>query len=98
MAEEENGPIPDWGRSVRPRHIAPVALVLGLIVVAFLGTRLLGERNARQDSEHRAEVAAAQIRARVEQGSSLAESLSRFMVSVAGSPDASEEFASTASR
>ncbi len=98
MAKEENGPIPDWGRSVRPRHIAPVALVLGLIVVAFLGTRLLGERDARQDSEHRAEVAAAQIRARVEQGSSLAESLSRFMVSLAGSPDASQEFASTASR
>jgi len=95
---QENGPIPDWGRSVRPRHIAPVALVLGLIVVAFLGTRLLGERDARQDSEHRAEVAAAQIRARVEQGSSLAESLSRFMASVAGSPDASQEFASTASR
>jgi hypothetical protein len=51
-----------------------------------------------RDSEHRAEVAAAQIRARVEQGSSLAESLSRFMVSVAESPDASQEFASTASR
>ena len=83
---------------MRPRHIAPVALVLGLIVVAFVGTRLLGERDARQDSEHRAEVAAAQIRARVEQGSSLAESLSRFTVSVAGSPDASQEFASTASR
>ncbi len=83
---------------MRPRHIASVALVLGLIVVAFVGTRLLGERDARQDSEHRAEVAATQIRARVEQGSSLAESLSRFMVSVAGSPDASQEFASTASR
>jgi PAS domain S-box-containing protein len=97
-AKEEDGLIPDWGRSVRPRHIASVALVLGLIVVAFVGTRLLGERDARQDSEHRAEVAAAQIRARVEQGSSLAESLSRFMASVAGSPDASQEFASTASR
>ncbi len=83
---------------MRPRHIAPVALVLGVIVAAFLGTRLLGERDARQGSDHRAEVAAAQIRARVEQGSSLAESLSRFMVSIAGSPDASEEFASTASR
>ena len=66
--------------------------------MAFLGTRLLGERDARQDSEHRAEVAAAQIRARVEQGSSLAESLSRFMLSVAGSRDASQEFESTASR
>ena len=83
---------------MRPRQIAPVALVLGLIVAAFFGTRLLGEREARLDSEHRAEVAAAQIRGRLDQGSSLAESLSRFMVSVAGSPVTSEEFESNASR
>jgi PAS domain S-box-containing protein len=89
---------PTGGGSVRPRHIAAIALVLGLIVVAFLGTRLYGEGDARLDAQHRAEVAAAQIRARVEQGSSLAESLSRFMASLAGSPDASQEFESTASR
>jgi PAS domain S-box-containing protein len=86
------------GRSVRARQIAPVALVLGLIVAAFFGTRLLGERDARLISEHRAEVAAAQIRGRVEQGSSLAESLSRFMVSVAGNRVTSGEFESNASR
>jgi hypothetical protein len=86
------------GRSVRARQIAPVALVLGLIVAAFFGTRLLGERDARLVSEHRAEVAAAQIRGRVEQGSSLAESLSRFMMSVAGSRVTSGEFESNASR
>jgi PAS domain S-box-containing protein len=73
-------------------------LVLGLIVAAFFGTRLLGERDARLISEHRAEVAAAQIRGRVEQGSSLAESLSRFMVSVAGNGVTSGEFESNASR
>ncbi|MDX6418755.1 MAG: hypothetical protein QOG28_3375, partial [Trebonia sp.] len=90
---------PDRGvRSVRARQIAPVALVLGLIVAAFFGTRLLGERDARLISEHRAEVAAAQIRGRVEQGSSLAESLSRFMVSVAGNRVTSGEFESNASR
>jgi PAS domain S-box-containing protein len=73
-------------------------LVLGLIVAAFFGTRLLGERDARLVSEHRAEVAAAQIRGRVEQGSSLAESLSRFMVGVAGNRVTSGEFESNASR
>src|SRR4051812_47136297 len=66
------------------RQIAPVALVLALTVAGFIGARLLGERDARRDSEHRAEVAAAQIRGRVEQGASLAESLRRFMAGVAG--------------
>jgi PAS domain S-box-containing protein len=86
------------GWSVRLRQIAPVALVLGVIVAAFFLTRLLGEREARRDSEHRAEIAAALIRGRVEQGSSLAESLSRFMMSVAGSRVTSGEFESNASR
>jgi PAS domain S-box-containing protein len=83
---------------VRPGQIAPVALVLGFIVAAFFGTRFLGEREARLKSEHRAEVAAAQIRGRVEQGSSLAESLSRFMASVAANQVPSDEFESNASR
>jgi PAS domain S-box-containing protein len=85
-----------WG--VRPRQFAPIALVLVLTVAGFVGARLLGERDARRDSEHRAEVAAAQIRGRVEQGTSLAESLRRFMVGVAGSGVTSEEFASNSSR
>jgi PAS domain S-box-containing protein len=83
---------------VRLRQIAPVALVLGLTVAGFIGARLLGERDARRDSDHRAEVAAAQIRGRVEQGASLAESLRRYMVGVAGSGVTSADFASNASR
>jgi PAS domain S-box-containing protein len=83
---------------MRPRQIATVALVLALTVAAFFGTRLLGERDARLNSEYRAEVAAAQIRGHVEQGSFLAESLAQFMLSVAGSRDAGEEFESNASR
>jgi PAS domain S-box-containing protein len=83
---------------VRPRQIAPVALVLGLTVASFFGARLLGGRDARRDSEHRAEVAAAQIRGRVEQGASLAESLRRFMATGAGSGVTSEEFESNSSR
>jgi PAS domain S-box-containing protein len=73
-------------------------LVLALTVAGFFVARLLGERDARRDSVHRAEVAAAQIRARVEQGASLAESLRRFMAGVGGSGVTGEEFAINASR
>jgi PAS domain S-box-containing protein len=69
-----------------------------MTVAGFFGARLLGERDARRDSEHRAEVAAAQIRGRIEQGASLAESLRRFMVGVAGSGVTSQGFESNASR
>jgi hypothetical protein len=79
---------------MRPRHIAPVALT----VAGFFGARALGERDARRDSEHRAEVAAAEIRGRLEQGVSLAESLRRFMVGVAGRGVANDDFASNSSR
>jgi PAS domain S-box-containing protein len=79
---------------VQARQIATVALVVGLTVAGFFGARLLGEREVRRDSEHRAAVAAAQIRGHIQQGSSLVESLRRSMVSVAGS----EDFESNASR
>src|SRR3954452_21229740 len=80
------------------RQIAPVGLVLALTVAGFIVARMLGERDARRDSEHRAEVAAAQIRGRFEQGASLAESLRRFMVGVAGRGVTSEDCASNSSR
>jgi PAS domain S-box-containing protein len=85
-------------RSASPRQIAPVALVLAVTLAVFFGARLLGELDARRESEHRAEVAAAQIRGRVEQGASLADGLRRFMVSVARRGVTSEEFASNSSR
>ncbi|MEN3311463.1 MAG: hypothetical protein V7645_792, partial [Actinomycetota bacterium] len=84
--------------SVPPRQIAPVALVLAVTVAGFFGARMLGERDARRESEHRAEVAAAEIRGRVEQGASLADSLRRFMVSVAGPGATNDQFANNASR
>jgi PAS domain S-box-containing protein len=84
--------------AVRPRQIAPVALVLALTVAGFFVAHLLGERDANRESEHRAEVAAAQIRGRVEQGASLAEGLRRFMVGVPGSGVTSELFESNSSR
>jgi len=73
-------------------------LVLALTVAGFVVARLLGERGARRDSEHRAELAAAQIRGRVEQGASLAESLRRFMAGVGGAGVTNEEFQTNASR
>src|SRR3982074_2744147 len=73
-------------------------MVLALTVAGFLGARLLGERDARRDSEHRAEVAAAQIRGRVEQGASLAESLRRFMVGVGGRGGTGRHFGGHAAR
>jgi PAS domain S-box-containing protein len=83
---------------MRARQIAPVALVIGLTVAGFFAVRLLGQRDARLDSNRRAEVAAAEIRGRIEEGSSLAESLSRFMVSAAGIGVTAEEFERNASR
>jgi PAS domain S-box-containing protein len=73
-------------------------LVVALTVAGFFVARLLGERDARRESVHRAEVAAAQIRGRVEQGTSLAEGLRRLMVGVPGSGVTGDEFASNASR
>jgi PAS domain S-box-containing protein len=83
---------------VRARRIAPVALIIGLTVAGFFAVRLLGQRDARLDSDRRAEVADSQIRGRVEEGSSLAESLRRFMVSPDGIGVTAEEFERNASR
>jgi PAS domain S-box-containing protein len=85
-----------WG--VPLRQMAPVVLVLGLTGAGFLLALMLGKRDARRESEHLAEVAAAQVRGRVEQGVSLAESLRRFMVGVPGGGVTSDAFASNSSR
>ena len=82
---------------MRPRQIAPVALVLGLTLAGFFGARLAGERDARRDSRHRAEVAAAQIRDRVAQAASLTESLRRFMLDASGTGVTSDQFTRNAS-
>ena len=80
------------------RRIAPVALILGLTIAGFSGAALLGERDARRESEHRAEVAAAQVHGRVVDAASLAASLGRYMASVGGTGVTNEEFASNAAR
>src|SRR4051812_26253430 len=80
---------------MRPPRIASLAFIIALIVAGFFGSRFLGERDARRESERHAEVAAAQIRARVEQGASVAEGLRRF---VGETVVTSREFTSNASR
>jgi hypothetical protein len=78
--------------------MAPVALVLGLTVAGFFGARMLGERDGRRDSVRRADVAAAQIRGRIEQAAALAESLRQFMVGAAQGGVTSAQFDSISSR
>jgi CHASE1-domain containing sensor protein len=84
--------------AVRLRQIAPVVLVLALTVVGFIVARVVTERDARRDSEHRAEVAAAQIRGRIAQAASLTESLRQFMLNASGTGVTSDQFASNALR
>jgi PAS domain S-box-containing protein len=73
-------------------------LIIGVTVAAFIGSRLLGERDGRRDAARRAEVAAAQVRGRVQQGDSLAESLRRFVIGAGGRGVTNQEFESNASR
>src|SRR3954468_17909425 len=85
-------------QEMRARQIAPVALVLGLTIAGFFGARLLGERDAGRESKHQAEVAAAQIRGRIEQGATPADGMRRYMVGVAGPGVTGKEFAANAAR
>ena len=81
---------------MRSRQITPIALVLALAVAGFVMARMLAEHDARRDSEHRAEVAAAQISDRVVQAVSLTESLRRFMVDSGGSGVTNAQFSRNA--
>jgi PAS domain S-box-containing protein len=98
MATGQTGLVAPGRWRIPLRRIAPVAVVLVLTLTGFLVASLLGKRDARRDSEHRAEVAAAQIRGRVADAASLAASLGRYMASVEPTGVTNEEFASTASR
>jgi PAS domain S-box-containing protein len=85
-------------KRLSPRLIVPVVLVLAATVAGFFAARLLGEHDALRESERRADVAAAQIRGRVEQGASLADSLRRFMVGVPGPGVTDKQFAGNSAR
>jgi PAS domain S-box-containing protein len=81
---------------LRPRQIAPIALVLGLTAAGFIIALVLAERGARRDAERRAEVATAQIGGRVAQAVSLTESLRRFMVDAGGTGVTNAQFSRNA--
>jgi PAS domain S-box-containing protein len=83
---------------LRQRQIASIALVLGLTVAGFVVARVLAERGARRDADHRAEVATAQISGRVAQAVSLTESLRRFMADAGGTGVTSPQFSRNAFR
>ncbi len=78
--------------------MAAVALVLGLTVAAFIVARVVTERDARHDSEQRAQIAAAQIRARVAVATSLTESLRRFMTDEGAAGVTDDQFGRNALR
>jgi PAS domain S-box-containing protein len=83
---------------VPPRHIARVALFLAVTVAGFVIARALAERDARRDSDRRAEIAAVQIHGRIDQAASVTESLRRFMLDARSSGVTSNQFASNALR
>jgi PAS domain S-box-containing protein len=64
---------------MRVRQVTPVALVLAATIAGSFGAHLIEERDALRNSERSAEVAAAQIRDRVEEGSSLTESVAQYV-------------------
>jgi PAS domain S-box-containing protein len=81
------------GLRVAPRHLAAVVLVLTLTVTGFFVARALAVRDARRASEQRVEIAAAQIQSRLDEATSLTDSLQQFMFTEAPSGVTNEEFA-----
>jgi PAS domain S-box-containing protein len=81
---------------LRPRHIAPIALILGLAVAGFVVARASAEHGARRDAERRAEVATAQISGRVAQAVALTESVRRFMLDAGGTGVTGAQFSRNA--
>ncbi|HEY6759964.1 MAG TPA: PAS domain S-box protein [Baekduia sp.] len=75
-----------------------MALVLGLAVAGFFVTRALTERDARRDSERRVEVAAGPVRERLEQATSLTQSLRHYMANSGGTGVGNGAFATTTLR
>src|SRR3954454_31908 len=69
-----------------------------MTVTAVIVARSLTDRDARRDSERRVEVAAAQIRDRIEQATSLTESLRLYMLDAGGTGVTSDQFTRNALR
>jgi PAS domain S-box-containing protein len=83
---------------LRPRRIAAVVLILTLTIGAAIVARALTVRDARRDSDRRVELAAAQIRDRIEQGVALTSSLGRYMLDAGSLGVTSPQFTTNALR
>jgi PAS domain S-box-containing protein len=83
---------------LRLRPIAAVALVLGLTVAGFIVARVLAERDARHESERRVAIASTQIESRLEEATSLTESLSQFMLDDSAAGVTNDQFTKNALR
>jgi PAS domain S-box-containing protein len=83
---------------LRSRHTLGVALLVAVTIGAFMLAREVAERDATRDSEHRAQAAAAQIRFRITEATSLTESLRRFMVDEGGTGVTNAQFRRAALR
>ncbi|HEY6762503.1 MAG TPA: GAF domain-containing protein [Baekduia sp.] len=86
------------GWAAQPRHVVRVALLLAVTLAGSVLAHGLAERDARRDSDRAAEVAAVQIRGRVVQAASLAESLRQFMLDRSGTGVTSDQFTRNALR
>jgi PAS domain S-box-containing protein len=84
--------------TLRPQQIAAVVLVLGVTVAGFIGARALAHSDARHDSQHRVDVASAQIRSSVAEAASLTSSLQRYMLDAGGIGVTNDQFARTVLR
>jgi PAS domain S-box-containing protein len=83
---------------VRSRHIAVVAVVLGVTIAGFILARVVAERAAHRESGQRVQIAAAQIHSRIAEATALTESLRRFMVDEGGTSVTNAQFTATALR
>jgi PAS domain S-box-containing protein len=72
--------------------------LIALTIVGFIIARALAERDARRDSDRRAEVAAVQIHGRVAQAASVTEALRRLMLDARSTGVTSDRFARDALR
>ncbi|HET6944550.1 MAG TPA: GAF domain-containing protein [Gaiellaceae bacterium] len=84
--------------NARTRQLAAAIVVLALTVGGFFGARALGQRDARRDSQHRAELAATEVRDRVEQAANLTDGVRRFLAGPVGPGVSAEQFIDVGTR
>jgi PAS domain S-box-containing protein len=82
----------------RLRQLAPIGLVLALTLAGFFAARVHGERDARHDSAHRAEIAGTRVHDRVAQAVTLVDGVRRFLAGHDGAGVTTEQFTDIGAR